>query len=261
MVDAICCKSERYSKKSFRIGRLNSPVPFILNQFKKMKNTVLKFALFALLFSVSILNAQTPAPKATTKTVEKEVKIIKTKEAGTTKTTKTTTTTSANPTVKKGAKKSTHKIEKVVIKTDEQVVKVGSEVEAAPAKPEVSSMGGPAPMKGMPIMTFDKKLVDFGQIKMGDTPSTVYNFTNTGDAPLDIEIITGCDCTELDWTRSTVEPGQKGFVSAKYNSNKAEEEDHKKQLEKFVDIILKQTHPSNGYPLVESLKFKVFIVD
>jgi hypothetical protein len=226
-----------------------------------MKNTVLKFALFAFLFSVSLLNAQTPAPKATTKTVEKEVKIIKTKEGGTTKTTKTTTTTSANPTAKKGTKKSTHKVEKVIIKTDDGFDGGESKVEVTTAKPEVSSMGGPAPMKGMPIMTFDKKLVDFGKIKMGDTPSTVYNFTNTGDAPLDIEIITGCDCTELDWTRSTVGVGEKGFISAKYNSNKAEEDDHKKQLEKFVDIILKQKHPSNGYPLVESLKFKVFIVD
>lgn len=110
-------------------------------------------------------------------------------------------------------------------------------------------------------MTFDKKLHDFGNIKMGETPSIVYNFTNTGDAPLDIDIVTGCECTELDWTRTTVAPGGKGFISARYNSNKAEEEDHKKKLDKYVDIILKQTHPSNGYPLVETLKFNVFIVD
>jgi hypothetical protein len=220
-----------------------------------MKNTVLKFALLLCLFSVSILRGQTTAPKATTKIVEKEVKIIKTKEGGTTKTTKTTTTTSAKPKTK-STKKSTHKVEKVIVKTNEEVVKV----DATPVK-EAAKTGGPAPIKGMPVMTFDKKLVDFGKIKMGETPNTVYTFTNTGDAPLDIDIVTGCDCTELDWTRSTVAPGEKGFISAKYNSNKAEEEDHKKQLEKFVDIILKQTHPSNGYPLVESLKFKVFIVD
>ncbi len=225
-----------------------------------MKNAVLKCTLFVCLFSVSMLNGQTNASKATTKTVEKEVKIIKTKEGGTTKTTKTTTTTSAKPSAKKSVKKSTHKVEKVITKNKEEVLKVDSDV-AVPTAVEVSSMGGPAPMKGMPNMTFDKKMVDFGQIKMGDTPSTVYNFTNTGDAPLDIEIITGCDCTELDWTRSTVEPGQKGFVSAKYNSNKAEEDDHKKPLEKYVDIVLKQKHPANGYPLVESVKFKVFIVD
>ncbi len=209
-----------------------------------MKNTVLKFSLFLCLFSVSILRGQTP----TTKTVEKEVKIIKTKEGGKTTTTKTTTTTSAKPT----AKKTTTKAKTVIVKTNEEVVKVG----AATATP-----APPAPIKGMPVMTFDIKLHDFGTIKTGDKPSITYNFTNTGDIPLNIAIVTGCDCTELDWTRTEVAPGGKGFISAKYNSNKAEEEDHKKQLEKFVDIILKETHPSNGYPLVESLKFKVFIAD
>lgn len=206
-----------------------------------MKNTVLKFSLLLCLFSVSILRGQTPA----TKTVEKEVKVIKTKEGGKTTTTKTTTTTSAKPTTKKA----TTKAKTVIVKTNEDVVKVGD----APAPP--------APIKGMPVMTFDKKLHDFGTIKTGDQPSITYNFTNTGDIPLNIDIVTGCDCTELDWTRTEVAPGGTGFVSAKYNSNKAEAEDHKKALEKFVDIILKQTHPSNGYPLVESLKFKVFIAD
>jgi hypothetical protein len=245
-----------------------------------MKNTVLNFTLFLCVFSLSILRGQTPAP-ATVKTVEKEVKIIKTKEGGTTKTTKTTTTTSAKPaTAKTGAKtsakKSTHKVEKVIVKTNEEVVTIQpattTKVKAAtPVKEEVKvevvkevtkpTTGGPAPVTGIPVMTFDKKMFDFGKIKMGDTPSITYTFTNTGNAPLDIDIVTGCDCTELDWTRTTVAVGEKGFISAKYNSNKAEEEDHKKQLEKFVDIILKQTHPSNGYPLVESLKFKVFIVD
>ncbi len=238
-----------------------------------MKNTVLNFALFICLFSVSILRGQTPTPTMT-KTVEKEVKITKTAAGGATKVTKTTTTTAGKPaTSAKGAKKTTHKIEKIIVKTNENVIKVDAptpaplepatpvQVETPAAKPESSSTGAPAPIKGMPVMTFDKKLHDFGTIKTGDTPSITYNFTNTGNAPLDIDIVTGCDCTELDWTRTTVAPGEKGFISAKYNSKKAEEEDHKKQLEKFVDIILKQTHPSNGYPLVESLKFKVFIAD
>ena len=202
------------------------------------------------LFSVSILRGQTPT-KATTKTVEKEVKVIKTKEGGTTKTTKTTTTTSAKPATKSTGKKTTS-AKTVIIKTNEDVVKVAP-VETPPPPP--------APIKGMPVMTFDIKLHDFGTIKTGEMPSITYNFTNTGDIPLNIDIVSGCDCTELDWTRTTVAPGEKGFISAKYNSNKAEAEDHKKPLTKFVDIILKETHPSNGYPLVESLKFTVFIAD
>ena len=216
-----------------------------------MKNIILKSMMLLCLFSVSILRGQTPT-KATTKIVEKEVKVIKTKEGGTTKTTKTTTTTSAKPATKSTGKKTTS-AKTVIVKTNEDVVKVAP-VETPPPPP-------PAPIKGMPVMTFDIKLHDFGTIKTGDKPSITYNFTNTGDIPLNIDIVTGCDCTELDWTRSTVAPGEKGFISAKYNSNKAEEEDHKKALTKFVDIILKETHPSNGYPLVESLKFTVFIAD
>lgn len=118
-----------------------------------------------------------------------------------------------------------------------------------------------SPAEKMPVMTFASKFADFGKVKTGEMPEMTYEFTNTGNMPLDIEICTGCECTEIDWTRTTVQPGQKGFVKAVFNTVKAEKDDHKKQLTKYVDIIMKQTHPKNGYPLVESVKFDVFIVD
>lgn len=118
-----------------------------------------------------------------------------------------------------------------------------------------------APAEKMPVMTFASKFTDFGKVKTGDMPTMTYEFTNTGNMPLDIEICTGCECTEIDWTKTTVQPGEKGFVKAVFNTVKAEKEDHKKQLTKYVDIILKQSHPKSGYPLVESVKFDVFIVD
>ena len=118
-----------------------------------------------------------------------------------------------------------------------------------------------APAEKMPVMTFASKFTDFGKVKTGDMPTMTYEFTNTGNMPLDIEICTGCECTEIDWTKTTVQPGEKGFVKAVFNTVKAEQEDHKKQLTKYVDIILKQSHPKSGYPLVESVKFDVFIVD
>lgn len=114
---------------------------------------------------------------------------------------------------------------------------------------------------GMPKMTFDKKMVDFGKIKTGERPSVTYNFTNTGNAPLDIDIVSGCDCTDLDWTRSTIQPGEKGFVKATFKSDKAEPEDHKTQLKKYVTIILKQIHPKSGGPINDEVIFNVFIVD
>ncbi len=114
----------------------------------------------------------------------------------------------------------------------------------------------------LPVMTFDTKFHDFGTIKKGEiTPIFVYNFTNTGNAPLDIAQVTGCDCSEFDWTRTTVAPNEKGFISVKYNSNKTESEEFRKKLDKYLDIVLKQTHPKTGYVLVESVKFNVFVAD
>jgi hypothetical protein len=117
------------------------------------------------------------------------------------------------------------------------------------------------PVVLMPVMTFDKKYHNFGTIKTGDSPTLVFNFTNTGNANLDIDQVTHCDCTDVDWTRTTVAPGGKGFISMKFISSKAEPEEHKVKLQKFLDIILKQANPTNGYILNESLKFDIFIAD
>jgi uncharacterized protein YxeA len=114
---------------------------------------------------------------------------------------------------------------------------------------------------GMPKMTFAVKSKDFGKVKTGDMPAFTYEFTNTGNAPLEIDIVSGCDCTEIDYTRTVVQPGEKGFIKAVYNTKKEEAHEHKKQLKKNIDVVLKQIHPTSGTPLVEGLTFDVFIVD
>lgn len=197
-----------------------------------MKSLVLKMAFFFCLATALNISAQSTTEKATT----------------TKTTTKTAAKTTAKAPVKKPATKPAAKTATTThVKTNTDVVAVGK-----PTTP---------PAGAMPVMTFDKKAVDFGKIKTGDRPEVTYNFTNTGNAPLDIDIVSGCDCTELDWTRTTVQPGGKGFVKAIFNSKKAEEEDHKKQLKKYVDIVLKQMHPKSGNVLNASVTFDVFIVD
>ncbi len=120
----------------------------------------------------------------------------------------------------------------------------------------------PLPFTGsMPLMSFDKKTINFGNIKTGDKPEVIYNFTNTGNKELDIEIVTACECTALDWTKTTVKPGEKGFVKAIFKTDETEWADHKRFLKKSIDIILKQTHPSNDYPLVDTVTFEAFIID
>lgn len=132
---------------------------------------------------------------------------------------------------------------------------------AAKKKKNATAVKAATPVELKPVLTFTTKYVNFGKIKTGDKPAQTFEFTNTGNAPLDIDIVSGCECTELDWTRKTVKPGEKGFVKAIFNTVKAEKDDHKKPLTKYVDIVLKQTNAKNGAPWAESVKFDVFIVD
>jgi phage tail tube protein FII len=156
----------------------------------------------------------------------------------------TATSTSQTP-VKKQVKK-----KKVAKKATSSTNATTTSTQAP--KPEVLAM---------PVMTFKTKKTDFGNIKMGDKPVFTYEFTNTGTQPLDIELVDGCSCTELDWTRTTVKPGEKGFIKALYNTLKAEPEDHKKPLDKSINVVLKQRHPKTDYALFETLTFKVMIID
>jgi peptidoglycan-associated lipoprotein len=106
-------------------------------------------------------------------------------------------------------------------------------------------------------IVFSETKVDFGTIAMGETPTHEYIFTNTGDEPILIEIITGCDCTDLSWTETEVAPGATGYVRATYKSERTEANDFNKPLDKDITIILANTYPDSGYPMVYELKFTV----
>ncbi len=113
----------------------------------------------------------------------------------------------------------------------------------------------------IPVMTFETKTHDFGNATLEQSPEFVYKFKNTGNTNLDIDIVTACDCTALDWSRGTIAPGQSGFIKATFLTKKSEVEDRNKALKKYIDIILKQTTPKNNYPIVETLDFTIFVTD
>lgn len=64
-------------------------------------------------------------------------------------------------------------------------------------------------------ITFTKTAHDFGTIKAdGGAVTAVYEFTNTGSAPLTIINVTngGCGCTKPAYTKEPVAPGRKGEI-------------------------------------------------
>ena len=72
-----------------------------------------------------------------------------------------------------------------------------------------------------PVLTFDKAEHDFGEIEAKQNVETVFNYTNTGKAPLVItDIKSSCGCTvPKDWSKEPLAPGASGSFTVKYNGS------------------------------------------
>ena len=77
----------------------------------------------------------------------------------------------------------------------------------------------PAAQKG-PIITFEKKTHDFGDIVQGDKVEETFKFANTGTEPLIItNVQVTCGCTvPKGWPRDPIMPGAKGEITIAFNS-------------------------------------------
>ena len=69
---------------------------------------------------------------------------------------------------------------------------------------------------------FELNFFDFGKVKVGEVKVVTLTFTNIGKKPLFLdEVISSCDCTEVEWSKEPVMPGQKGTIKAKYTAKEA----------------------------------------
>ena len=71
-----------------------------------------------------------------------------------------------------------------------------------------------------PVITFEKKTHDFGDIAQGDKVEQVFKFTNTGNEPLvitNVQVTCGCT-TPKGWPRDPIAVGGKGEITIAFNS-------------------------------------------
>jgi len=103
-------------------------------------------------------------------------------------------------------------------------------------------------------LTFDTENIDLGTVKKGDKRTFDYTFTNTGTDVIEIEIVSGCDCTTLDWTRGEINPGEKGVIDVIFDST---EKENSETVD--VDIYLKNINPKSDsqYLIVLDYKFEL----
>lgn len=68
---------------------------------------------------------------------------------------------------------------------------------------------------------FDKETIDYGTIAQSSDGEKIFEFTNTGDAPLIlIKVISSCGCTVPQWPKQAIIPGEKGKIKVRYNTKK-----------------------------------------
>ena len=95
----------------------------------------------------------------------------------------------------------------------------------APARPgsidmnaETAKAVPPADGK-YPVMTFETKEHDFGQITQGDKVTYSFKFKNTGEADLFITSARGtCGCTIPEYPKEAVKPGESAKIKVSFNS-------------------------------------------
>ena len=66
---------------------------------------------------------------------------------------------------------------------------------------------------------FEKKVVDFGNLKVGDVKVVTITYKNIGKKPLILDdVISSCDCTEVEWSKAPVMPGKTGTIKATFSA-------------------------------------------
>ncbi|MDL2296442.1 DUF1573 domain-containing protein [Bacteroidales bacterium OttesenSCG-928-E04] len=70
-----------------------------------------------------------------------------------------------------------------------------------------------------PEIEFDKSYFDVGEVKIGEVKEVTVTLKNIGNRPLFLdEVISSCDCTEVEWSKAPVLPGKTATIKATYTA-------------------------------------------
>lgn len=97
---------------------------------------------------------------------------------------------------------------------------------------------------------FKETTIDYGVIEKGADGVRVFEFTNTGDAPLIItDVKSSCGCTVPKKPDGPIAPGKTGEISVKYDTNRVN------PIRKTITVL------SNAETPTVALKIKGEVID
>ena len=120
----------------------------------------------------------------------------------------------------------------------------------------LSSLYGKNINKGVPIMRFKERMVDFGKVPKGEKRYHIFEFTNEGDTDLIIANHIACECTTVDYSLRPVKPGETGEIDVTFDSTEKDGE----EIITF-DLFLENTIPGTPEPIIEKLQYKFEVIE
>ncbi len=97
---------------------------------------------------------------------------------------------------------------------------------------------------------FKATTIDYGTIEKGANGVRVFEFTNTGDAPLIIsKVNSSCGCTIPKKPKDPIMPGKTGEIEVKYDTNRVN------PIRKTITVL------SNAETPTVALKIKGLVID
>ncbi|MEL6668534.1 MAG: OmpA family protein [Bacteroidota bacterium] len=116
--------------------------------------------------------------------------------------------------------------------------------------PQSSLYGRDENLEELPLLIFNQRMIELGDVTKGDSREMVFTFRNEGKVPAKIMLIQACECTTVDHDNTRVyQPQEGGEIRAIFDSTEKNESETIS-----IDIFLEQTD-SRGAPVMEELRY------
>ncbi len=103
---------------------------------------------------------------------------------------------------------------------------------------------------------FNTRLIELGEVKKGETKEMQFEFTNVGTDAIEIDLVSSCECTTVEYPRKEIKPGESGKLEVVFDSTEKEESETVD-----IDIILKNIVPETDAPHFEILNYSFILVE
>lgn len=95
-----------------------------------------------------------------------------------------------------------------------------------------------------PFLQFDAEEIFLGKVKKGEKVDSVFTFTNISKEDVVIDLVSTCECSEANWPKGAIKPGETAKIPFTFDSNKKDKEE-----EISIDVFLKN-EDAEGNPVV-----------